>query len=61
MIFKSCVKLVAGLSNIFLYPSWNFMILNITLVLFTEVGVLLCVKRFPIVLSVLKNKFKSQF
>jgi len=37
------------------------MFLYITLVLFIEVGALLCVKRFRIVLSVLKNKFKSQF
>jgi len=61
MVLKSCLKPADCLSNIFLYPSWHFIFVNITLFSFIEFGVLLWVKSLSIVLSALNDIFRSLF
>jgi len=57
---KSCVKPAIVLSHIFLYQSWYFSSVNTTFILFIEVGIFLCLKSFPLVLSALNDSFKSE-
>jgi len=61
MLLKSCMNRCTGLFVIFLLQSWHVSWLTPHLLYFLKLVFLLWVKSFPIVLSTLKDIFRSKF